>query len=200
MSEFVKRAGLGLALAWLWVGCAGIQLSYERPAAAEDRYGPVEVVLEDARVAGKGGGEPYVVGQLRNAFGMPFDVEAAPDREPSKVVRELISECLRASGFRVVDASSGAPQLFARLDQFWSDGYQHNRLWLDLHLELRPATGGRPVWSDVMNVNEGWTAKTAGFSQMNSGYRKLLESARDDLLLRFQDREFRRQYALLRSP
>jgi hypothetical protein len=48
-----------------------------------------------------------------------------------------------------------------------------------------------------LRVNEGWTAKSAGFSQMNSGYDKLLETTRNELLREFGSPEFRQKYRSL---
>jgi hypothetical protein len=187
-----------LMLIWISSGCGGsMKLAYQSPPPAAADKGMISVVMDDQRPAKRGGNNPYVVGTLRNAFGMPFPVKTASNREPSQVVAKLISECLQAAGYRVVDQSAGVPQLSAVLEQFWSDGYQHNRLWVVMPLDLRRQGSSVPVWSKEMNVNEGWTAKTAGFRQMNSGYNKLLETTKNELLREFNSAQFRAKYQSL---
>jgi hypothetical protein len=187
-----------LPLVWISSGCGGsMGLVYQSPPPGAADKGVISVVLDDRRPAKRGGDNPYVVGTLRNTFGMPFPVKAASNREPSQVVAKLISECLQAAGYRVVDPSADAPQLSATLEQFWSDGYQHNRLWVTMPLDLRGAGGSTPVWSKELEVNEGWTAKTAGFRQMNSGYNKLLETTKQELLREFNSPYFREKYQSL---
>jgi len=187
-----------VTLVWISSGCGGsMKLAYQSPPRGAADKGMISVVVHDLRPPKRGGDNPYVVGTLRNAFGMPFPVKAASNREPSQVVAELISECLQAAGYRVVDQSGEVPQLSATLEQFWSDGYQHNRLWVIMPLDLRGGESSAPVWSKELKVNEGWTAKTAGFRQMNSGYNKLLETTRDELLREFNSSYFREKYQSL---
>ncbi len=197
----IRRFGSVLtAVTFVWVssGCAGnMQLAYQSPPPGADERGTISVVMDDQRAPRKGGDDPLVVGFLRNAFGMPFAVKAASNRQPSKVVAQLIAECLEAAGYRVVDSSANAPQLFVSLAEFWSDGYQHNRLWLVAPLELRGAGRSAAVWTKELRINEGWTAKTAGFGQMNSGYNKLLETTRNQLLSEFDSPNFRQSYGSL---
>ena len=200
MRGIANFIGISAALIFVWIasGCGGgMRLSYQSPPPGAADKGVISVVMDDRRPAKRGGDDPLVVGTLRNAFGMPFPVKTAPNRDPSKVVAQLISECLQAAGYRVVDESTPAPQLSATLEQFWSDGYQHNRLWVHMPLELKGRGGSASVWSKALKVNEGWTAKSAGFSQMNSGYNKLLETTKNELLREFNSAQFRAKYQSL---
>jgi hypothetical protein len=200
MRRIPKFVGVFAALTLIWIpsGCGGgMKLAYKSPPRGVADKGMISVVVDDRRPANRGGDDPHVVGTLRNAFGMPFAVKAAPNREPSQVVAELISECLQAAGYRVVDQSADAPRLSAALEQFWSDGYQHNRLWVVMPLDLRGNGSSAPVWSKELRVNEGWNAKTVGFRQMNSGYNRLLETTKNELLREFNSPQFREHYQSL---
>ncbi|MFH2045144.1 MAG: hypothetical protein ABIK92_08350 [Pseudomonadota bacterium] len=176
-------------------GCSNaLRLNYQTPNAASSKIGKIVLVLDDQRNPEKGGNDPLVIGNVRNAFGMPFKAKASPQREPSKVMRELLSSCLAAAGYEVVDESSNAPVLHATLKSFWSDGYQHQRMYIKMQTELVKEIGSSPVWISFVDVNEGFTVKTAGFKQMNAGYEKMLETTKNKLLTDFNLKEFYTAY------
>jgi hypothetical protein len=186
---------IGMCMFFTLFACSNaMQLAYTKPPAADFHKGEIAVVLDDRRVPERGGNDPLLVGIARNAFGMPFDIKASPKREPSKVTRELITECLTASGYKVVDAGSNAPQLHAELRVFWSDGYQHSRMGLQLPMELKKSLSSSPVWEHDLNINSGFTWKSAGFSQFNAGFNKMLEEAKIELLQQFQNSQFEKSY------
>jgi hypothetical protein len=185
-------------IATLFACSNAMQLAYPKPPAAEFNQGEISVVLDDQRVPERGGNDPLVVGIARNAVGMPFDIKASPQREPSKVVKELISECLMASGYKVVDESQKAPRLHAVLKVFWSDGYQHSRMGMRMPMALKKPAQSAAVWNYDLDINTGFTWKSAGFSQFNAGFNKMLEEARDALLEQFQDSQFEKRYRRLK--
>ena len=116
-------------------GCTTtMSLHYEKPPLGEMQRGEISVVVHDQRPVGYGGDEPIRVGTIRNNFGMPFPLNSRADREPSKVIKELVSDCLRATGYNVTEQSSNAPQIHVVIESFWSDGYQHQRIWSILWL------------------------------------------------------------------
>jgi hypothetical protein len=175
-----------------------MQLAYKKPAATTINKGKLSVIISDQRAPDRGGNNPLVVGIVRNAFGMPFPVKAAPNREPTKVTKELMSECLMAAGYKVVDHSNKTPQLHAVLKVFWSDGYQHSRMGILMPLELKNNEKSPPVWKYSVDVNTGFTVKSAGFRQFNEGYNKMLERTKDKLLELFNSQEFENKYRTLR--
>ena len=190
---------IGLCMILTLLACSNaMQLAYTKPPDADFNKGEIAVVLDDQRVPERGGNDPLVVGIARNAFGMPFDIKASPKREPSKVTRDLISQCLTASGYKVVAASSSAPQLHAALKVFWSDGYQHSRMGMLVPMALKKPAESSPVWQYDLDINTGFTWKSAGFSQFNAGFNKMLESAKDALLEQFQGAEFEKKYSTLK--
>jgi hypothetical protein len=182
----------------LFACSSGMQLAYTKPATTTMNKGNMSVIISDQRVPDRGGNDPLVVGIVRNAFGMPFPVKAAPNREPAKVAKELISECLMAAGYKVVDHSNMTPQLHAVLKVFWSDGYQHSRMGILMPLELKKNEKSPPVWKYGLDVNTGFTAKSAGSRQFNQGYNKMLERTKDKLLELFNSKEFENKYRTLR--
>jgi hypothetical protein len=182
----------------LFACSSAMQLAYTKPAATTTNKGKLSVAISDQRAPDRGGNDPLVVGIVRNAFGMPFPVKAAPNREPAKVAKELMAECLMAAGYKVVDHSNKTPQLHAVLKVFWSDGYQHSRMGILMPLELKNNEKSPPVWKHRLDVNTGFTVKSAGFRQFNQGYNKMLERTKDKLLELFNSKEFENKYRTLR--
>jgi hypothetical protein len=113
-------------------------------------------------------------------------------------MRELLSDCLEASGYKVVDASQQAPQLHAVLKVFCSDGYQHSRMGLLMPIEFQERAGSSSLWSYAVNINTGKTWGMGGFSQFNGAFNKMLDEAKDDLLEQFAKPEFEEAYLSLR--
>lgn len=175
-----------------------MQLVYPKPPAAPASKGLIAVVMEDQRIPERGGNDPLTVGIVRNTFGMPFSLKAAPDREPTKVLRELLADCLAAGGYEVIDDPSRAPRLHAVVNVFWSDGYQHSRMGLLMPLALGQDADGPPVWDHSVDINTGKTWGMGGFSQFNQGFNHMLEAARDDLLKQFGSQEFGNAYRSLK--
>lgn len=189
---------IGLCIFITLFSCSNtMQLTYTKPPAAPSIKGQIYVSIDDLRPPDRGGKDPLKVGFVRNAFGQPFPVKAAPDREPSKVVKELISVCLMSAGYKVVDDSSAAPHLRAQLKVFWSDGYQHSRMGLRMPIELRKSKKSIGVWAYELDVNTGFTVRSAGYKQFNSGYNKMLEVAKEKLVEQFKRTEFQSHYLAL---
>lgn len=181
------------------LGCSSaMQLAYTKPMPATAYKGEIYVNLEDQRSQHGNGDDPLKVGTARNGFGMPFDIKAAPNREPSKVTKELVSECLAAAGYKVVDQKHGVPQLHAVLTHFYSDGYQHSRMGLIMPLELKRNEKSKPAWKYDMDVNTGYTWRIAGMAQLNTGYTRMLEAAKETLLEQFKNPEFDKKYRSLK--
>ena len=175
-----------------------MQLAYTKPPAATTNKGELCVIIDDQRAPDRGGNDPLTVGIARNAYGMPFDIKASPNREPTKVTKELVSECLMAAGYKVVDDTSKVPHLNAALKTFWSDGYQHSRMGMLMPLNLKKNEKTNPVWKYDLDVNVGFTWKSAGFSQFDKGFSEMLEEAKEKLLEQFKSQEFEKQYRTLR--
>ncbi|MGH0035392.1 MAG: hypothetical protein ACQGVK_10240 [Myxococcota bacterium] len=177
-------------------GCSSMRLRYQEPPPATSTIGEIALVVSDLRPPGNGGDDPLRVGTIRNTFGMPFPLKAQPSRNPSVVVEELVGDCLEASGYRVVAASEGVPQLHAALMGFWTDGYQHSRMILDLPLELRRDADSPPIWSHDVSSNTGVTW-SVGYGQFDRGFTAMLEEARNDLLAQLGSPDFRESYQSL---
>lgn len=181
------------------VSCSNaMQLAYPKPQPLVPVKGEVSVKIDDQRIPERGGDEPLKVGIVRNTFGMPFPLMASPDREPTKVMRELLSDCLEASGYKVVDASKQTPQLHAVLKVFWSDGYQHSRMGLLMPMEFKRVADTSSSWNHAVDINTGKTWGMGGFSQFNGAFNKMLEEAKVDLLEQFAKPEFEEAYLSLR--
>ena len=131
-------------------GCStSMKLHYVKPLFNEINKGEIYVVVDDQRPPEKGGNDPTRVGTIRNTFGMPFPLKSRVDREPSKVIKELISDCLKTAGYKISVQPDGAPQLHVMLQKFWSDGYQHSRIWTKIPVELKKDEHSQPVWKHI---------------------------------------------------
>ena len=192
--KFMRIVLMFFVLLFVMACSNALRLSYQTPDPASSKIGNIILVLDDQRDPNRGGNEPLVIGNARNGFGMPFKIKAAPQREPSRVLRELISSCLAAAGYDVVDESNTAPMIHVKLKSFWSDGYQHHRMWLKMETELVKKIGSSPAWMSFTDVNEGFTVRTAGFEQMNAGFDKMLETTKKKLLTDFNLKEFYEAY------
>jgi len=175
-------------------GCSStMSLSYAKPPSAELDKGDISLAFSDQRPPKRGGDQPMRVGTVRNTFGMPFALNASAGRQPSKVLGELVSDCLEAAGYRVVQESSGVPRLHAVLETFWSDGYQHSRMGLVMPLELEGGQGSAIAWRHVVESDIGVTWKV-GYGPFERAYNSLLEDAKHRLISEFADPGFRESY------
>jgi len=94
-------------------GCAStMDLHYEKPPIKEMNRGDIFVVVNGQRPAEEGGNDPTRVWTIRNTFGMPFPLNSRADRDPSTVIKQLVTDCLKASGYNVSEQPSNAPQLY----------------------------------------------------------------------------------------
>ena len=181
----------------LFSGCASTMcLQYAKPDAMARRKGSITVVVEDQRPVEETGGDPARVGTIRNSFGMPFALRSNPDRQPQIVINDLVSDCLGAAGYEVVEEKAGVPRLNVALKSFWSDGYQYSRMWLVISTALRKNQNSQPVWQIDFESSTGivWTV---GYGKFDEGFTKILEDAKKQLMIKFNDKKFHGSYASL---
>jgi len=187
---FFLKLILPLCLIFHLTSCSStMSLRYEKPIMMEKNKGDIYVAIEDQRVPEKGGDEPLVVGAIRNSVGMPFPLNASPDREPSKVIKEMVSDCLNAAGYTVADNPDGVPHLSVVLEEFWSDGYQHSRIWTKIPAELKKDENSKPVWVYLFESNIGVTWKT-GYGPFDQGINSMLDDVKYKMLTEFKDPGF----------
>lgn len=175
-------------------GCAtSMSLRYEKPSFEMMNKGKICVVVNDQRPSEEGGSDPTRVGTIRNNFGMPFPLRSSVGREPPKVIKELVSDCLKAAGYEVVDQSNNVPQLYIALQSFWCDGYQYNKVWMTMATELKNNTNSPPVWHYEFESNAGviWTV---GYGPFDEGFNRMLEDAKQKLIAQFKDSKFHNNF------
>lgn len=171
-------------------GCsATMKLHYVKPPIIEMNKGEIYVVIDDQRPPEKGGNDPTRVGTVRNTFGMPFPLKSRADREPSMVIKELVSDCLMTAGYIISGHPDSAPQLHVVLQTFWSDGYQHSRIGTKIPVELKKDEHSQPVWKHIFESNIGVTWK-AGYGPFNKGINKMLEDVKSKMITEFKDPKF----------
>lgn len=176
-------------------GCTSLELSYTKPPFETTIKGPISVILNDKRPADEGGKEPMQVGVVRNAFGMPFPMKAT-NTEPSKIVKELVSDCLKAAGYESVEQSENVPQLHVFLESFWSDGYQMSRTSMQLLMELKKSSTSPALWSQPL-LSDAVVMWTAGTGPMEKGYNQVLEATKKKMITEFKGPKFTAAYQSL---
>jgi uncharacterized lipoprotein YajG len=174
-------------------GCSTtMKLKYTKPAIDtmnRINKGSISVVVNDQRPSEEGKNDHTRVGTIRNTFGVPFPLRADADREPPKVIKELVSDCLKASGYEVVESSNNVAHLYVDLRSFWSDGYQYNKMYMAMITELKNDPNASPVWSYELKSDAAVTW-TVGYGQLDKGFTKLLEDAKKKLIAQFESSEF----------
>ena len=174
-------------------GCTPtMNLKYTKPTVADMSLGEICVIVKDRRSQGYGGDNPMRVGTTRSGAGIPYALNASPNREPQKVIKELVTDCLKASGYNVIDQSDGVPQLNVMIKSFWTDGYVHNRMDLNAPMELKKNDDSVPTWVYILESNEGVTLW--GLSDLQKGFSKMLNKAKEKLIEQFKDPEFHGSY------
>jgi hypothetical protein len=170
-----------------------MSLQYKKPPIEEMNRNDVFVIVSDQRADEEGGKEPLRVGTIRNSFGMPFPLNARSDRAPAKVIKELVSECLMAAGYKILDKPAGVPQMQVKIKSFWSDGYQYNRVWAILQMSLKKDEIVSPSWKKTFESSTGvvWKIGTGPFEE---GINNMLEDLKNKLLLAFRDPKFRNSF------
>jgi hypothetical protein len=187
---FFLKLALSACVGILAVGCSNtMRLQYVKPPLKEMNKGKVYVVVDDQRLPDRGGDDPTRVGTIRNTFGMPFPLKASANREPSKVIQELISDCLKAAGYEISEQPDKVPQLHVALQAFWSDGYQHSRIGTTIPVELKKDRNSKPVWQHIFESNIGVTWK-AGYGPFDRGINSMLEEVKNKMIAEFEDPSF----------
>lgn len=183
-----------VTIIFIITGCAtSMSLHYEKPSLEMMNQGKICVVVNDQRPSEEGGNDPTRVGTIRNTFGMPFPLRAISGREPPKVINELVSDCLKAAGYEVVEQTKTVPQMYVVLKSFWCDGYQYNSVWMTMSIELKSFENPQPVWRHEFESNDGivWTA---GYGPFDKGFNRMLENAKQKLITQFKDSKFQNSY------
>jgi hypothetical protein len=195
----VKKQKWILTALAMWViivllnGCSTtMKLKYTKPpidTLNRIDKGTISVIVNDRRPPEEGKNDQTRVGTIRNTFGVPFPLRADADRQPPKVIKDLVSDCLKASGFEVVESSNNVAHLFVDLRSFWSDGYQYNKMYVAMITELKNNPNASPVWSYELK-SDAAVPWTIGYGQLDKGFTKLLEDAKKKLMAQFESSEF----------
>jgi hypothetical protein len=186
---FLKAVLIACVMAFVGGCTSGLMLQYDKPPFKDMNKGVLNVVIDDQRPPEQGGDEPLRVGTIRNAFGMPFSLNASEEREPSKVIKELVTDCLKASGYKVAEKPGSMPQMHVVLKTFWSDGYQHSRAWTSIPVALKKDGQSKPVWEHTFEANTGATW-TVGAGPIEEAIDFMLEEVKAKMLIEFKSKKF----------
>ena len=114
---------------------------------------------------------------------------SSTNREPSKVIKELVSDCLKTAGYKISGQPGSTPQLHVVLKTFWSDGYQHSRIGTNIPVELKKDENSKPVWKHIFDFNIGVTWK-AGYGPFDRGINSMLEEVKNEMVTEFKSPKF----------
>lgn len=106
-----------------------------------------------------------------------------------KEFKRLWKALIKATGYAVAAQPSDVPQLHVAIKSFWSDGYQHQRIWTILPTELKQDKLSKPVWEHTFEIGLGanWTV---GYGPFDEGINRMLEDLKAEMLTTFNDPEF----------
>ncbi len=187
---FFLKLVLSSCMIILVSGCSTtMKLHYVKPPFKEMNKGEIYVVIDDQRPPEKGGNDPTRVGTIRNTVGMPFSLKSSADREPSSVIKELVSDCLKTAGYKISEQPYSKAQLHVVLKMFWSDGYQHSKMWTKISAELKKDEHSQPVWEHLFESNIGVTWKT-GYGPFDKGINSMLEEVKNKMITEFNAPRF----------
>jgi len=172
-----RLRSVGLLLALMLGGCVvgqSLPTAYTPPAAtppaATDQRASVQVEVNDDRAYVKSGDKPpHYIGKYRAGFGNPWNVYTENDEPLASILLRDLSADLAALGY---DARSTAPadRLLAISIVDWNfDGYQNGRMWYELHVTVRDATGNVVATDTVSDETKikgtFWMGARGGFER-----------------------------------
>ena len=193
-------AAVALLLAAI-AGCAPrYNLPYTSPQPGAMNQGDIAVEVVNQRPTDKGGTEPFLLGHVRNAFGMPIrKIIAREDREPTALMKTMVSECLAASGYRPVEPTAGIPKITVAITSFWCDGYTNYTMTTNATLTLSQADGSGAAWSDTL-VAVGNRTIIMHEKELDNGFQMMLNNAVTQLIQKFQSPQFKTALASMAVP
>ncbi len=191
---------LALCLA-VFAGCAPrYNLPYTNPSPGAMNQGDIAVEVVNQRAGDKGGANPFLLGHVRNAFGIPIrKLIAREDREPAALIKTMVSECLANAGYRPVEPTAGIPKITVALTSFWCDGYMNYTMTVNANMTLANADGSGATWADTL-VAVGNRTIIMHEKELENGFQMMLNNAVSQLIQKFQSQQFKNALALLSAP
>ncbi len=122
-------------LAAIMAGCASLEIEHNPIEPMPQKKGSVALEVNNVREVEKGADDEYVVGRMRNLYGMPFPLEA--DNSMVEAMEALFTDALAAAGYEVVD--DAPTTVVVDINLFWMDGYMGYQI--DAKLTVSTNTG-----------------------------------------------------------
>jgi len=176
MSWIIKNFAF-LALIFITVACVPtINLSH----TALPRSGSLDNVavigtINDLRPKSHGGGDFSHIGEVRNMYGMPFQLKTKNGRELDVSLREAIDTALMNAGYR--DANNverdGAMRLEIDILEFWSDGYMGYKVNATIAIRLVRGEKGIAIAEKKIVASQGFALATEG--NMDNALEKVMD-------------------------
>ncbi len=185
---------LSAILIILVVSACGFELSYTKPSNLPAGGKPVVLILLDKRPQDHGGSEPMSVGNVRNAYGMPFSIDV-DNPVPAKTIKSLVSDSLKSAGYEPVQEGQNAPELTATITNMWFDGYVGYNANLAITLELKRVSSSRVMWNDKVSSDDVETAVWGSpYDAAQDAYTKVMDSDMQKMIDLFKDQKFTDAY------
>ena len=184
-----------------FAGCAPrYNLPYTIPSPGAMNQGDIAVEVVNQRPGDKGGANPFLLGHVRNAFGMPIrKIIAREDREPTALLKTMVSECLANAGYRPVEPAAGIPQVTVSLTSFWCDGYRNYTMTMNANMTLSNADGSGAAWAESL-VAVGNRTIIMHEKELDNGFKMMLNNAVSQLIQKFQSPQFKNALASMTAP
>lgn|GEM_PF-6870562 len=163
-----------------WAG-PKLEIDFSVPRAAATTRASVQLEVRDRRPGPRGGDEPDLIGQVRGGYGNPFGVFLRSQRVET-ITRNWVVSALAAEG---IDVGRDGPLMVVDIENFWTDGYMHNRAWIDL--EFRVETRGDP-WTSTLHAEDGTSIGTR--KGLERAFRGAIEGSTEPMREQFRGRAF----------
>jgi hypothetical protein len=162
-------------------------IKYQKPNNSSETIGPIALIVNDNRDIDKGGRNHLVIGTSWNILGGVFEERVMPGREPANIIKDLISDCLESSGYRIGDTIKQIPRLYINLNMFW---YVLGRARIKMHLTLK--FNDNQLWEDSLYCNRRLNEPSSGLCHKE--FNKSLEWSKQMLIEMFNNDYFRNSY------
>jgi len=180
-SSFVYTVAL-FAGVMLLSGCAKLTLSHKPLAPVAAIKAPVQVVVNNARPPEFGAGNPKLVGNQRNLYGMRLDFES--ENDAMIALRDMFANALFAAG--VPASPAGGVQVVVDIKTFWFDGYMGYKA--EIVADIKVVNAGQISYQKEYKQAQGFKVMSKG--DIQEGFDQFMVRIQGDLVPMLQSPEF----------
>jgi hypothetical protein len=139
------------SLLFLVAGCGEQFILKHSPlTASAQSTGTVSLVVNNKRPSDKGGSDELYMGQVRNAYGMPF--KKSSENSVVVALKALFTEALANAGYKVADGA--ATQVVVDVNAFFMDGYMGYKI--ESVCAVKAVSGGATAYETEIKKENGF--------------------------------------------